>query len=522
MERIEHADYLYISHLHADHLDEPWLADHVDRDTTVLVPGYPTRELERPAHAPSASTTSSAPSTARSSHSVGGPDGSPSTSRLSITDGPGGDSALVVSDGTAGSSTRTTAAPTTSTRCAPTARSTCTGCSTAARSGTRWSTTSRRSGCASWSTPRSTASSPGRCATSRRSAPRAVVPSAGPPAFLDPELFRLNVDHRRRAEHLPRPAHASWPGSTPPGTAASWPSPARRSRSRPTRSRVTHPIARRRGRRRSSTTRRDYLRRYQADWMPWLDRACTRTWDRAEHRPAADAEGVVGAAAGDGARRCARRSATTCLLRAGDRRDPHRLPDRRGARLRRRALRVPLRHPARAASRRSSPSGPSTGATRCSCRAASGRGGRARSTSTSTTSSSRCRVSACAAPRPRRCASSTRTQRARGRGDRARRLHRRAALPASPGRPQRVRRDRGLRAGVHAARLALRPRDRPLPHRGRRPRCGSAGPPTPDRSARRRQWAPWTQTGMPIGIRLVSQMKSIATVVTRTQPCEAG
>ena len=46
-ERIEHPTYLYISHLHADHLDEAWLADHVNRDTTVLLPGYPTRELER-------------------------------------------------------------------------------------------------------------------------------------------------------------------------------------------------------------------------------------------------------------------------------------------------------------------------------------------------------------------------------------------------------------------------------------------------------------------------------------------
>ena len=80
-----------------------------------------------------------------------------------------------------GSSTRTTAAPTTSTRCAPTARSICTGCSTAARSGTRWSTRSRRNGCASWSTPRSTASSPGRCATSRRSAP---APSCRAPGRL--------------------------------------------------------------------------------------------------------------------------------------------------------------------------------------------------------------------------------------------------------------------------------------------------------------------------------------------------
>ena len=39
----------------------------------------------------------------------------------------------------------------------------------------------------------------------------AVVPSAGPPAFLDPELFRLQRDHRRRAEHLPRPAHVPRP-----------------------------------------------------------------------------------------------------------------------------------------------------------------------------------------------------------------------------------------------------------------------------------------------------------------------
>ena len=47
MQRIENPTYLYISHIHADHLDEPWLIDHVNRDTTVLLPGYPTRELER-------------------------------------------------------------------------------------------------------------------------------------------------------------------------------------------------------------------------------------------------------------------------------------------------------------------------------------------------------------------------------------------------------------------------------------------------------------------------------------------
>ena len=44
-DKIEHPDFLYVSHLHGDHLDEPFLAGHVSRDTTVLVPGFPTHEL---------------------------------------------------------------------------------------------------------------------------------------------------------------------------------------------------------------------------------------------------------------------------------------------------------------------------------------------------------------------------------------------------------------------------------------------------------------------------------------------
>src|SRR5262245_18591014 len=47
MAKIEEPDFLYVSHNHADHLDEAWLTDHISRDATVLVPGYPTRELER-------------------------------------------------------------------------------------------------------------------------------------------------------------------------------------------------------------------------------------------------------------------------------------------------------------------------------------------------------------------------------------------------------------------------------------------------------------------------------------------
>jgi len=39
-------DYLYISHLHRDHFDATLLARHVRKDTTVLLPDYPTDELE--------------------------------------------------------------------------------------------------------------------------------------------------------------------------------------------------------------------------------------------------------------------------------------------------------------------------------------------------------------------------------------------------------------------------------------------------------------------------------------------
>ena len=34
LERIENADYLYISHLHGDHHDEPWLRGHLRRATS--------------------------------------------------------------------------------------------------------------------------------------------------------------------------------------------------------------------------------------------------------------------------------------------------------------------------------------------------------------------------------------------------------------------------------------------------------------------------------------------------------
>ena len=96
-ERIESPDYLYISHQHADHLDFAWLADHVDRSATVLLPDYATNELETDLRS------------LGFTHFIHTKDGKPQqvTDGLevtihvatSISDGPGGDSALIVLDG---------------------------------------------------------------------------------------------------------------------------------------------------------------------------------------------------------------------------------------------------------------------------------------------------------------------------------------------------------------------------------------------------------------------------------------
>ncbi len=46
-EALGRCDYLYISHLHRDHFDAQLLVRHVRKDATVLLPEYPTDELER-------------------------------------------------------------------------------------------------------------------------------------------------------------------------------------------------------------------------------------------------------------------------------------------------------------------------------------------------------------------------------------------------------------------------------------------------------------------------------------------
>ena len=91
-------DFLYVSHLHGDHFDIPFLTERMNKDTTVILPGFPTREMERTfsklgfrkfIRTQNAEETEIADGVRVAVHV-----------ETSITDGPGGDSALVVSDGT--------------------------------------------------------------------------------------------------------------------------------------------------------------------------------------------------------------------------------------------------------------------------------------------------------------------------------------------------------------------------------------------------------------------------------------
>lgn len=92
-------DFLYVSHLHGDHFDATFLSERMNKNTTVLLPDFPTRELERTFNSlgfrkfertVNASEREIAPGLKIAIHV-----------ESSITDGPGGDSALVVSDGEA-------------------------------------------------------------------------------------------------------------------------------------------------------------------------------------------------------------------------------------------------------------------------------------------------------------------------------------------------------------------------------------------------------------------------------------
>jgi UDP-MurNAc hydroxylase len=97
VERIRHPSYLYISHLHGDHLDEEWLTANIPRHTPIILPGYPTHELRN--RLESFGFSEFIQTVDGEEMDLG--DGLTVAIHVetSITDGPAGDSAIVISDG---------------------------------------------------------------------------------------------------------------------------------------------------------------------------------------------------------------------------------------------------------------------------------------------------------------------------------------------------------------------------------------------------------------------------------------
>ena len=93
-------DYLYVSHLHKDHFDADNLRENVNKDATVLLPDYPVPdlrdELEKLGFTKFFETVDS------TKHTVSGPKGDLDIMIIALrapADGPLGDSGLIVSDG---------------------------------------------------------------------------------------------------------------------------------------------------------------------------------------------------------------------------------------------------------------------------------------------------------------------------------------------------------------------------------------------------------------------------------------
>ncbi len=93
-------DYLYVSHLHKDHFDPENLRAHVNKDAVVLLPDFPVPDLRRELEALGFHTFFETTDSQR--HTVSGPKGNLDVMIIALrapADGPIGDSGLVVSDG---------------------------------------------------------------------------------------------------------------------------------------------------------------------------------------------------------------------------------------------------------------------------------------------------------------------------------------------------------------------------------------------------------------------------------------
>lgn len=277
MHRICNPDYLYISHIHADHLDEEWLVANMNKDTKVLIPGYPTRELERIMRR--LGFRNIIRTVDREEMQLGPNLRITIHCEISITDGPGGDSALVVTDGTGRllnqNDCRTSQVE------------------TLAQHGEVDLHWIQYSG-AIWypmvyeETPERMrelvdAKVDSQFTRAMRYVDaidaRAVVPSAGPPAFLDPDLWFANVITGDELSIFPdqrsfmsRLADVGRTGILAiPGTEIEFDSAGEM--------KITHPMPQ------ADVdaifaNKEAYLRDYQADWTPWLEQMRS-TWHAA-------------------------------------------------------------------------------------------------------------------------------------------------------------------------------------------------------------------------------------------------
>lgn len=98
MEQICNPDYLYVSHLHGDHFDADFLATRMNKDVPVILPGFPTREMERTFNR--LGFRNFVRTVDGEMHDLGGGLRVAVHLETSITDGPGGDSAIIIEDGT--------------------------------------------------------------------------------------------------------------------------------------------------------------------------------------------------------------------------------------------------------------------------------------------------------------------------------------------------------------------------------------------------------------------------------------
>jgi UDP-MurNAc hydroxylase len=273
MESIAKPSYLYVSHIHGDHLDETFLTNHVDKNTPVLLPDYPTRELERTL-AKLGFRTFVRTQNGKAQALTNGISIAIHV-ETSITDGPGGDSALVVMDG------ETIAVNQNDCRTHDLSALTSHGkvdIHFLQYSGAIWypmvydmpEDQKRKLAQDKVASQFSRALSYVDAINAK-----AVVPSAGPPCFLDPELFGLNKITGKEITIFPHQpeflAHlqaegrrgiANVPGSvidvTPQGISVTHPMPDAEMKA------IWSKIG-------------DYLAAYQKDWMPWLE-AHKATW----------------------------------------------------------------------------------------------------------------------------------------------------------------------------------------------------------------------------------------------------